>query len=157
MGSNWTDKALRKLDALCAEHVFGWSWWEREAHGTTLKAIFPPDENDRANWGECFEPAKNDTNTFSDWDRSLKHYSTQWDHAGEVVEKMRALPVMERFRFPVELRRATKRLEQGENDGFLLEYEAVVLWQSPLAITLAAVAACSGKTVEEIMEECNAN
>ena len=65
MASNWTDKALRKLDALCAERVMG---WERTGYGGDQ--VWADNSRDTPMLREFFEP------------------SFEWEDAGEVVEKM---------------------------------------------------------------------
>jgi len=143
VGSNWTDKALRKLDALCAERVMGWSLLTDEEG-----PMWMDDSRDSPVFIECgeFDP------------------SYGWMYAGQVWQKFQAVR------------------EDGENGHLCLhtyqetdartekyetKYRCVAVWDhkietkesevvestGPLAITLAAVAACSGKTVEEIERE----
>ena len=62
----------RELDALVAEKVLGWSWWERpdDDTGKMRKALFPPQEDRRVNFFPSFRPAQPNTERFSDWYRT---------------------------------------------------------------------------------------
>jgi hypothetical protein len=72
--------AGRELDALVAEHLFGWEWLEHKTK--KLKALYAP-ETDGGNYGwvrynfnaEEMQPADPETKRYRDWDRvcSFRH------------------------------------------------------------------------------------
>lgn len=101
-------EAGKDLDAEIAVRLFGWEWLEHDNDMThsPRKGLFAPADS---NWvrfnfhAPDWRPAKEDTPRFSDWyetcairaangydlkRRGLPPYSTSWDAAGEVVEKL---------------------------------------------------------------------
>lgn len=143
--SNWTENALRKLDALCAVDVMVYRWAVDEC------------EYPHLNHGRC----EKENGVFVFFTPS-----TQWANAGEVFEKMRDtgrnpllnwLPEEQKWHASVQITGEMKQVNVG--GGFVAMTSECVhaLADSPtLAITLAATSACSGKTVEEVEKECGA-
>ena len=140
MASNWHEKALRKLDALCAEMGMGWhaidggwgKWYNSDSHHERLEIYWNP--------------------------------SRRWTEAGEVFEKMRDtgrnpllnwLPDKLKWHACMKIEGDGNWKDTGNRVAVFVEPCVHALTDSPtLAITLAAVAACSGKMVEEIEKEC---
>jgi hypothetical protein len=75
----------RELDALVAEHIFGWTWWRQNSlRGTYLV--------DPTGWAKDvgWEQATRDDRRSERWYDYLFHWSTDIAAAWEVVEAMRA-------------------------------------------------------------------
>lgn len=108
--SEYTERQLDEIDAMVAEHVFNWSWWERRCDDERWrKALYPP-ENDpsgfeRMNFCPAFRPASKDTLRFSDWNHAVirrsdipnrselgvPHYTLCGSAMLEVMERMRSM------------------------------------------------------------------
>lgn len=77
----------RERDALVAEHVMGWQWFERNLNdGESRKALYPPEKNGwfRANWSNTlYRPASEKTERFSDWDNACGRREDNSRHVAE--------------------------------------------------------------------------
>lgn len=87
-----TLEAGRELDALIAEHLFGWTWWEQfsKHHGGLRKVMMPPQfTNPKGEW----RPAAPDTEPWPGWDTIAAgppEFSTDIGTAWQIVEWARA-------------------------------------------------------------------
>lgn len=93
----------RQIDALVAERVFDWEWWERSFNKcSSRRCLFPPERDGwiRLNFSvDYWSRGQPSTKRFSDWDeccrndqtgaRGLPRYSTLINAAMQIVEKVR--------------------------------------------------------------------